>query len=240
MARGGGGGFGRGGGGGFGGGGGGRGFGGPRGGRGGGGRGGRGGGREAEPDPPETLELIGTFMNAAEGDLVYKVTIPEVVPRFNAFVYTENKAKIGKIDEVMGSTTDVMFSVKPVPGVQAGSISEGDSIFVSPTQITPMRIFTDPPKPRGRGGRGGGGRGGRGANGGGGGRGNFGGGGGGNFGGGGRGNFGGGGRGNFGGGGRGNFGGGGRGNFGGGGRGNFGGGGRGNFGGGGRGRGRGY
>ncbi|RNF26564.1 snoRNP protein GAR1 [Trypanosoma conorhini] len=192
MARGGGGGFGRGGGGGFGGG---RGFGGPRGGRGGGGRGGRGGGREAEPDPPETLELIGTFMNAAEGDLVYKVTIPEVVPRFNAFVYTENKAKIGKIDEVMGSTTDVMFSVKPVPGVQAGSISEGDNIFVSPTQITPMRLFTDPPKPRGRGGRGGGGRGGRGANGGGGGgRGGFGGGGGrGNFGGGGgRGNFGGG------------------------------------------------
>ncbi|EKF33672.1 snoRNP protein GAR1, putative [Trypanosoma cruzi marinkellei] len=197
MTRGGGGGFGRGGGGGgFGGprGGGGRGFGGPRGG---GGRGGR-GGREAEPDPPESLELIGTFMNAAEGYLVYKVAIPEVVPRFNAFVYTENKAKIGKIDEVMGNTTDVMFSVMPMPGVQAGSISEGDNIFVSPTQLTPVRMFTDPPKPRGRGGRGGGGRGG--------GRGNFGGGGGR---GGGRGNFGGGGgrgggRGKFGGGGRGN------------------------------------
>ncbi|PBJ69014.1 snoRNP protein GAR1 [Trypanosoma cruzi cruzi] len=226
MTRGGGGGFGRGGGGGgFGGprggrGGGGRGFGGPRGGRGGGGR----GGREAEPDPPESLELIGTFMNAAEGYLVYKVTIPEVVPRFNAFVYTENRAKIGKIDEVMGNTTDVMFSVMPVPGVQAGSISEGDKIFVSPTQLTPVRMFTDPPKPRGRGGRGGGGRGGRSANGGGSSRGNFGGGG----------------RGNFGGGGRGNFGGGGRGNFGGGGRGNFGGGGRGKYGGGGRGNGRGY
>lgn len=196
-------------------GGGGRGFGGPRGGGDRGGRGGRGGGGRggfnAEPDPPETIELVGTFMNAAEGELVYKVVPNEVVPRFNAFVYSENKAKIGKIEEILGNTGDVMFSVKPVPGVQASSISEGDKVFISPTQFTPMRMFTQPPKPRGRGGRGGD-RGGRG---------------------GGRGGFGDrGGRGSFGGGGRG-FGGGGRGGdrggrgFGGGGRGSFGGRGRG-------------
>lgn len=200
--------------------GGGRGFGGPRGGRGG-GRGGGGGGRggfNAEPDPPEQIQAVGVFMNASEGDLVYKVTVTGVVPRFNAFVYTENKAKIGKIEEILGNTSDVMFSVKPVPGVQASSINEGDKVFISPTQFSPMRMFTDPPKPRGRGGRGGRG-------GGGGGRGGFGGG----DRGGGRGGFGGGGR------GRGSFGGGG------GGRGGFGGGGggRGGFGGG-RGRGRGF
>lgn len=192
-----------------------RGFGGGRGGRGGGG--GR-GGFNAEPDPPERLERVGTFMNAAEGELVYQSTGVGVVPRFNAFVYTQNKAKVGKIEEILGNTSDVMFSVKPVPGVQAASMSVGAELFVSPTQFSPMRMFTDPPKPRGRGGRGGGGRGGRGG-GGGGGRG-FGGGGGGGRG------FGGGG-----GGGRGSFG---RGSFGGGGSRGFG---RGSFGGGGRGRG---
>ncbi|CBZ30544.1 putative nucleolar protein family a [Leishmania mexicana MHOM/GT/2001/U1103] len=208
-----------------------RGFGGPRGGRGGGGfGGGRGGGRGghmSEPDPPENVEEVGTFMNAAEGELVYKVTARAVVPRFNAFVYTENKAKVGKIEEILGNTTDVMFSVKPSPGVQAASLSEGDKVYISPTQFTPLRVFTDPPKPRGRGGRGGD-RGGRGGGRGGdrGGRGGFGG------------------RGSFGGmgGGRGSFGGmgGGRGSFGGmgGGRGSFGGGGRGSFGG--RGGGRGF
>ncbi|KAG5494163.1 hypothetical protein JKF63_01998 [Porcisia hertigi] len=187
-------------------GGGGRGFGGPRGGRGGGsfggGRGGGGrGGYMSEPDPPEHMEEVGTFMNAAEGELVYQVTTNGQVPRFNAFVYTENKAKIGKIEEILGNTTDVMFSVKPSPGVQAASLSEGDKVYISSTQFTPLRVFTDPPKPRGRGGRGGrgggrggdrGGRGGLGARGGFGGRGSFGGGGGG-----GRGSFGGGGRGTF-------------------------------------------
>ncbi|CAC9541787.1 putative nucleolar protein family a [Leishmania infantum JPCM5] len=180
-----------------------RGFGGTRGGRGGGGRGGGRGGHMSEPDPPENVEEVGTFMNAAEGELVYRVTAHGVVPRFNAFVYTENKAKIGKIEEILGNTTDVMFSVKPSPGVQAASLSEGDKVFISPTQFTPLRVFTEPPKPRGRGGRGGRG-GGRGADRGG--RGGFGG----------RGSFGGmgGGRGSFGG-GRGSFGGGGRGSFGG-------------------------
>jgi H/ACA ribonucleoprotein complex subunit 1 len=195
--------------------GGGRGFGGPRGGgggRGGFGGGGRGGGRggrggyNSEPDPPEHIEEVGSFMNAAEGELVYKVTVSGQVPRFNAFVYTENKAKIGKIEEILGNTTDVMFSVKPSPGVQAASLSEGDKVYISSTQFSPMRAFTDPPRPRGRGGRGGGRGGDRGGRGG---RGGFGGGGrGGGFGDrGGRGSFGGG-RGSFGG-GRGNFGGGG-------------------------------
>lgn len=140
---------------------GGRGFGGGRGGGRGGGGGGR-GGYNAEPDPPETIELVGTFMNGAEGELVYKVVPENVVPRFNAFVYSENKAKIGKIEEILGHTGDIMFSVKPVPGVQASSISEGDKLFISPTQFSPLRMFTQPQKPRGggRGGRGGGGRGG--------------------------------------------------------------------------------
>lgn len=192
---------------GFGGGAGGRGFGGGMGGgRGfGGGRGGGGrGGFNAEPDPPEQIMLIGKYIHTAEGDMLYSVPLKDVVPRFNTFIYTKEKAKIGKIDEVLGTTTDVMFSVKPVPGVQPSSFEAGAEAYISTTQTSPLRMFTDPPRPRGRGGRGGRGGGDRGGRGGG-----FGGGRG--FGGGDRG-----GRGSFGGGGRGSFGGGGRGSFGGG------------------------
>lgn len=109
-----------------------------------------------EQDPPEHVTLIGTLECSAEGDLVYKVPFEGSVPRFNAFVYTQSKGKIGKIDEVLGRTSDVMFSVKPVPGVQPESLKAGEECYISPTQITPMAVFTNPPKPRGRGGRGGG------------------------------------------------------------------------------------
>lgn len=182
--------------------GGGRGFGGGRGGD----RGGRGGrgGFNAEPDPPEQIMLIGKYIHSAEGDMLYSVPLQNIVPRFNTFVYTKEKAKIGKIDEVLGTTTNVMFSVKPIPGVQPSSFEAGAEAYISTLQTSPLRMFTDPPKPRGRGGRGGGRGGDRGGRG-------FGDRGGRGFGGGDRG-----GRGSFGGGGRGSFGGGGRGSFGGG------------------------
>lgn len=150
--------------------GGGRGFG-DRGGRGGGaGRGGFGGGRpgfNAEPDPPEHVVQIGKFLNSAEGDLLFSVTEPNKVPRFNAFIYTQQKAKIGKIDEILGSTDDVMFSAKPAEGVQPSSLQEGATAWISLTQINNTRQFTDPPPSRGRGGRGGRGGGDRGGRGGG-------------------------------------------------------------------------
>jgi H/ACA ribonucleoprotein complex subunit 1 len=128
--------------------------GGDRGGGRGGGRGGRGG--FMEPDPPEQTTLCGNFINAAEGDLIYSVPEKNRVPRFNAFVYTKSLAKIGKIDEVMGAVTDVMFSVKPVAGVTGDSMTEGDEVYCSVTQMGGTQIFINPPKPRGRGGRGGG------------------------------------------------------------------------------------
>jgi H/ACA ribonucleoprotein complex subunit 1 len=143
-----------------------------------GGRGGGGGGRggfNAEPDPPEQVIQIGKFLNAAEGDLLFSVTEPNKVPRFNAFIYTQQKAKIGKIDEILGSTDDVMFSAKPAAGVQASSLQEGSTCWISPTQINNTRQFTDPPPSRGRGGRGGRGGGGGGFGGGRGGGGGFGG-----------------------------------------------------------------
>jgi H/ACA ribonucleoprotein complex subunit 1 len=134
------------------------GFGAPRGGgdrgRGFGGRGGR-GGFNMEPDPPEMITEIGEFMHGAEEDLIFRVTPEGKTPRFNCFIYTQDKAKIGKIDELLGAVTDVMFSAKPERGVTAASLQAGLKVFCSPTQINNTSMFTNPPPARGRGGRGG-------------------------------------------------------------------------------------
>jgi H/ACA ribonucleoprotein complex subunit 1 len=144
------------------------GFGAPRGGdrgRGFGGRGGR-GGFNMEPDPPEMITEIGEFMHGAEEDLIFRVTPEGKTPRFNCFIYTQDKAKIGKIDELLGAVTDVMFSAKPERGVTAASLQPGSKAFCSPTQLSDTSMFTNPPpRPplslaRGSIGRGCGGRGG--------------------------------------------------------------------------------
>lgn len=107
-------------------------------------------------DPPEEVVQIGKYMHAADGELLFSVTQANKVPRFNAFIYTQQKAKIGKIEEILGSVDDVMFSAKPADGVQASSLDENTTAWIAPSQINGMRQFTDPPPPRGRGGRGGG------------------------------------------------------------------------------------
>ncbi|KAJ1732151.1 H/ACA snoRNP pseudouridylase subunit [Coemansia biformis] len=208
-----------------------------RGGRGGGGRGGFGGGRGGfsggSYGPPDTVLEMGSYMHACEGEMVCRST-NEKVPYFNAPIFLENKAQIGKVDEILGPINEVHFTVKLQDGVVATSFKPSDKVFIAPDKLLPLDRFL--PKPKsvggvkkrgaaagGRGGARGGGRGGFG-----GGRGGFGGGRGG-----GRGGFGGrgGSRGGFGGGSRGGFGGGSRGGFGGGSRGGFGGGSRGGFGG---------
>jgi len=156
---------------GFRGGGGGRGFGGGRG-----GGGGFRGGRDFQDNsgPPADVTEMGVFIHACESDMVYKST-NEKVPKFNSFVFLENKTQIGKIDEIFGPINEVMFTVKPSEGIQAGSFKTGDKVFIAPMQLLPMQMFLEEPKPiakapgapggRGgfRGGRGGGGfRGGRG------------------------------------------------------------------------------
>ena len=83
------------------------------------------------------------------------------MPYFNGFVYLENKTKIGKVDEIFGPTTDVMFSVKTDEGVVASSFKKKDVVYISPDKLLPMSRFTNEKK--GRSGGRGGGRGGRGA-----------------------------------------------------------------------------
>eukprot|EP00762_Andalucia_godoyi_P005038 ANDGO_01393.mRNA.1 H/ACA ribonucleoprotein complex subunit 1 len=154
------------------------GFGAPRGGRGGfgggrgggfrGGFGGGGGGYGGAPEgPPAEVRELGVFLHACEGELVCRSTI-NMVPYFNAFIFAENKAQIGKVAEVFGPMNDVHFSIKASEGVVASSFKEGTKIFISSDKLLPMERFIPKPKsladqnqPK-RGGRGGAGRGGRG------------------------------------------------------------------------------
>ena len=113
-----------------------------------------------EPDPPEQTMLCGKYLNSSEGELVYSVPIKGQVPRFNAFVYTQALVKIGRIDEVFGNIDDILFSVRPAPGVQPNSFTEGDEVYCSVTKIDPVEkiiSLSTPPAPTpSRGGRAGG------------------------------------------------------------------------------------
>ncbi|CAI5736668.1 unnamed protein product [Hyaloperonospora brassicae] len=126
--------------------------------------GGRGGFREPEGPPAFVVEL-GSFMHACENEMVYKST-NDKVPYFNAGAFLENKTRIGKVDEILGSINEVMFTVKPDTGVSATSFQNGDKVFISPDKLLPLSRFTEKsgtkPAGAGRGGRGGarGGRGG--------------------------------------------------------------------------------
>jgi len=48
---------------------------------------------------------VGEFMHSCEGDLVCK-SINEKVPYFNAPIYFENKAQVGKVDEIFGQVSN--------------------------------------------------------------------------------------------------------------------------------------
>lgn len=82
-------------------------------------------------------------MHAAEGEMVCRST-NDKVPYFNAFVFLENKTPIGKVDEIFGPTTEVMFTVKPNDGVVATSFKAHDKVYVSPDKLLPMARFLAP------------------------------------------------------------------------------------------------
>jgi H/ACA ribonucleoprotein complex subunit 1 len=62
------------------------------------------GGRRDDEGPPEEIVEVGEVMHSCEGNqVICKATI-EKVPYFNKYAYLENKAQLGKVDEVMGPT----------------------------------------------------------------------------------------------------------------------------------------
>eukprot|EP00992_Anisonema_acinus_P009869 TRINITY_DN6065_c0_g1_i2.p2 TRINITY_DN6065_c0_g1~~TRINITY_DN6065_c0_g1_i2.p2 ORF type:complete len:149 (+),score=41.84 TRINITY_DN6065_c0_g1_i2:55-501(+) len=124
-----------------------------------GGKGGKGKGKgKPEPEgPPEEMKVLGEFMHTAEDLMVCKVTLqpPFCVPHFNAGIWTVEKAKIGKVDDVLGSLKDILFTVKPEAGVQAAGYQPGDVMHISTEKLLPLHRFTTPPgKGKGKGGKG--------------------------------------------------------------------------------------
>lgn len=120
-----------------------------RGGRGGnfGSRGGYGGFNRGSQDSmvPQEFVPLGTFMHASEGDMFCKLT-NEKIPYFNAFVYNEQKAQLGKVDEILGPINEVYFTVKCQEGVVASSFKPNDKVFITSDKLLPLERFLPKPK----------------------------------------------------------------------------------------------
>ena len=70
------------------------------------GRGGFGGRGMRDEGPPDVVVEVGQMMHECESEMVCKLTEKEnKIPYFNAPIFLENKKKIGKVDEVIKSTT---------------------------------------------------------------------------------------------------------------------------------------
>lgn len=104
---------------------------------------------------------LGQVMHDAEGEIVCRLT-HVMIPYFNAGIYLENKAKIGKVEEVFGPVNKVYFTIKTDPGVNATSFKKGDNVFIGTDKLLPLSRFTNESKTGGGGGRTGGRGGGRG------------------------------------------------------------------------------
>ncbi|TQS32693.1 hypothetical protein Golomagni_06986, partial [Golovinomyces magnicellulatus] len=115
-----------------------------RGGRGGCGGGGRGG--YANAGPPETVQPMGSFLHAVEGEMLCQSTDAKHVPYFNAPIYLENKSQIGKVDEILGPINEVYFTVKMDPGMVATSFKPEDKVFISGEKLLPIERFLPKPK----------------------------------------------------------------------------------------------
>lgn len=125
--------------------------GGSRGGSFGGGRGGSRGGyggfnnRSQDSLVPDEIVPVGTFMHASEGDMFCKLT-HEKIPYFNAFIFNEQKAQIGKVDEILGPINQAYFTVKCQEGVVAASFKENDKVFIGSEKLLPLERFLPKPK----------------------------------------------------------------------------------------------
>ena len=104
-----------------------------------------GGDRFSQQGSPETVQEMGVFLHACEGDLVCKASIDKV-PYFNAFIFKENKEQIGKIDEILGTINDMHFTVKLLDGLLATHFQAGDKVYIAPDKLLPLSRFLPQPK----------------------------------------------------------------------------------------------
>ena len=66
-----------------------------------------------------------------------------MIPYFNAGIYLENKAKIGKVEEVFGPINKVYFTIKPDSGVNAKSFKADDKVYIGTDKLLPLSRFTN-------------------------------------------------------------------------------------------------
>jgi H/ACA ribonucleoprotein complex subunit 1 len=102
---------------------------------------------------------VGAFIHSAENEMLCRLT-HAMIPYFNAGIYLENKAKIGKVEEVLGPVNKVHFTIKPDSGVNPSSFKADDKVYIGTDKLLPLSRFTNEGKKGGGGGRGGAGRGG--------------------------------------------------------------------------------
>lgn len=106
---------------------------------------------------PEQIVRIGKFIHECEDEMVFHVISLEtsdsekqssvgarMIPHFNSIVYMENKKRIGKVDEVFGPINNIMFTVKPDPGILSKSFVKNDEVFIGTEKLIPISRFTDP------------------------------------------------------------------------------------------------
>lgn len=62
--------------------------------------------------PPNYVISYCTFEHTCEQQIVLKVTDLTRVPKFNRGVYLESKARVGTVDEILGSVSSYFFTAK--------------------------------------------------------------------------------------------------------------------------------
>jgi H/ACA ribonucleoprotein complex subunit 1 len=57
--------------------------------------------------PPAQVIECGSYIKPTENEFLCKLTIDKI-PYFNAPIYLQNKQKVGKVEEILGRTCDVV------------------------------------------------------------------------------------------------------------------------------------
>ncbi|KAF2751813.1 hypothetical protein M011DRAFT_373645, partial [Sporormia fimetaria CBS 119925] len=107
---------------------------------------GRGGFGQQSFGPPAQVLEMGSFIHECEGEMLCE-SINTKIPYFNAPIYLENKACLGKVDEILGPLNQVYFTIKPQEGIQAKSFKSGDKFYIGGDKLLPLEKFLPKPKP---------------------------------------------------------------------------------------------
>jgi len=115
-------------------------------------RGGYGDSRDANFRDDGPLKPFGTFLHTCRsGDetvAVCSTSDAARVPMFNAPVYNERGALVGKVQEVFGPLNAHYFTFSPETGVQPSSFERGTVFQIREGRTLPLTKFTSPePKP---------------------------------------------------------------------------------------------